>query len=205
MNFAYQGRHPLAKLASMAASSMVANSSSHTNQNWLTDTSASDHITPNLSRLSLHQHPTAGEIVTVGNGQELLVTHIGNGKLLTPFYNFNLNNILRVAQIASNLLSVHKICLQNNALCYFDDHQFSIQYLPTAKVQCKGLSNDGIYPIPPIASFQSSHTSSINSSCFVAVFAQALLWHQRLGYPCSKLLHSEFLLLVIFVHNVFLV
>ena len=109
----------------MAASSMVANSSSHTNQNWLTDTSASDHITPNLSRLSHHQHPTAGEIVTVGNGQELLVTHIGNSKLLTPLYNFNLNNILRVPQIASNLLSVHKICLQNK-ISYSISFQFSI-------------------------------------------------------------------------------
>ena len=44
MNFAYQGRHPSANLASMAASSMVANSGSHPNQNWLTDTCAFDHI-----------------------------------------------------------------------------------------------------------------------------------------------------------------
>ena len=126
MNFAYQERHPPAKLASMAASSMAANSSSHSNHNWFTDTGASDHITPDLAQLSLHEQATAGETVTVGNGQELPITHIGNGKLLTPFHNFNLNNILKVPQIASNLLSMHKLRLQNNAFCYFDAHRFSI-------------------------------------------------------------------------------
>lgn len=53
MNFSYQGRHDLAKLASMAARSMVATKSANQNPNWLTDTSASDHIIPDLSHLSL--------------------------------------------------------------------------------------------------------------------------------------------------------
>ena len=67
MNFAYQGRHALAKLASMAASSMAAHSGPFSNQNWLTDTGASDHITPDLAQLSPHQQPTAGETIIVGN------------------------------------------------------------------------------------------------------------------------------------------
>ena len=44
MNFSYQGRHDLAKLAFMAVRSMVATKSANQNPNWLTDTSASDHI-----------------------------------------------------------------------------------------------------------------------------------------------------------------
>ena len=51
------------------------------------------------------------ETVTVGNGQELLVTHVGHGELKTSTHNFSLNNILRVPDLASNLLSVHKLCL----------------------------------------------------------------------------------------------
>ena len=192
MNFAYQGRHPPAKLASMvtssmAASSMAGHSGPPSNQNWLTDIGASDHITPELAQLSLHQQPTAGETITVGNGQELPVTHIGNGKLLTHLHNFNLNNIFRVPLIASKLLSVHKLCLQNNAFCYFDAYQFSIQDLTTGNVLYRGLSIDGVYPIPPFASDSSSSTSSFNSKCFAAVSTQALLWHQRL----STILHSS--------------
>ncbi|KAK9995561.1 hypothetical protein SO802_020247 [Lithocarpus litseifolius] len=39
----------------------------------------SDHVTLDLSQLSLHQQPTTGtETVTVGNGQEFSVTYVGN-------------------------------------------------------------------------------------------------------------------------------
>ena len=171
MNFAYQGRHPPTTLALMAASSMDAHSSPSSNQNWLTNIGDFDHITPDLAQLSLHQQPTTCETITVDNGQELPVTHIGNSKLLTPLHNFNLNSILRVPQIASNLHFVHKLCLQNSALCYFDAYQFSIQDLPTRKVLYKGLSKDGVYLIPPLASDSSSSTSSFNSKCFATVSA----------------------------------
>ena len=111
----------LVKLASMAASSMATTANSTQNSQWLTDIGTFDHVTPDLAQLSLHQQPTVGnESVTVGNGQELTVTHIGSGKLATPSYAFKLDNILCVPQLASNLLYVHKLCLQNNAFCYFD-------------------------------------------------------------------------------------
>ena len=71
MNFAYQGRYPPAKLASMATSSMAAHSGPSSNQNWLTDTGASDHITLDLAQLSLHHQPTAGETIIVGNGARI--------------------------------------------------------------------------------------------------------------------------------------
>ena len=163
MNFAYQGRHAPAKLASMAATS-----GANKNKNWLTDTSAFDHITRDLSQLSLAQQPTTGESVIVGNGQDLPVTHIGNSKLITSSHNYYLNNILRVPRIASNLLSVHKLCLQNNTFCYFDAYQFLIQDLPTGKVLYRGLSKDGVYPIPS-STLPSSSPSHPNSSGFATL------------------------------------
>ena len=93
---------------------MVANAAQVQASNaWLTDTGCLDHVTPNLSQLSVMQQPIQGsETVTVGNGQELPVTHIGNGELRTLTHNFRLDNILSVPDLASNLLSVHKLCLQ---------------------------------------------------------------------------------------------
>ena len=82
------------------------------------------------------------------NRQELPVTHIGNGKVLTPSHQFRLDNILRVPALASNLLSIHKLCLQNNVYCYFDATQFLIVDLPMGKVLHQGQSKDGVYPIP---------------------------------------------------------
>ena len=186
MNFACQGRHALAKLASMAASSMAALATANfalaSNSAWLTDTRCSDHVTQDLSQLSLHSQVTSGnESVIVGNGQELPVTHIGNGKLLTSSHQFRLDNILRVPALASNLLSVHKLCLQNNVYCYFDATQFLIVDLPTGKVLYQGQSKDGVYPIPfssqlfaaPTTSSSFAFQSFVNS----VVSPQVLLWH----------------------------
>ena len=72
------------------------------------------------------------------------MTHVGDGKLQTPSHYFRLDNILRVLDLASNILSVHKLCLQNNAFCYFDANQFLIVDLATGKVLYQGLSKDGV-------------------------------------------------------------
>ena len=96
----------------------------------------------------MHSEATTGnETIIIGNGQELLVTHAGNGKLLTLSYNFLLD-FLRVLDLTSNLLFVHKLCLQKNSFCYFDANQFLVVDLPTGKVLYQGLSKDGVYPIP---------------------------------------------------------
>ena len=189
MDFTYQGRHPLAKLASMVANATKVQASNA----WLTDTGCSNHVTPNLSQLSLMQQLIQGsETITIGNGQELPVTHIGNGELQTLTHHFRLGNILRVLDLASNLLSIHKLCLQNNAFWYFDAHKFLIQDLPTGKILYAGLSKDGGYPIPSNPSLHSTSCfNSIQNPTFVTVKpSHILLWHHRLGHPSSKILIS---------------
>ena len=199
MDFAFQGKHALSKLAAMVANSAQV----HGANGWLTDTRCSDHVTPDLAHLSLQQQPTSGtETVTVGNGQELLVTHIGNGELCASSHTFKLDGILRVPDLSSNLLSIHKLCLQNNAFCYFDADRFSIQDLISGKILYEGLSKDGVYPIPASSSLSSNsststayttsqvHPTSPALALSSANFAQISLWHKRLGHPSAKLLHS---------------
>ena len=93
---------------------------------------------------------------------------------------------LRVPDLASNLLFVHKLCLQNNAFCYFDVEKFSIQDLPSGRILYKGLSKDGVYPIP------TASNTFIFSKSSVYAFASIkpdliLLWHHRLGHPSSRI------------------
>ena len=118
---------------------------------------------------------------------------MGHGELQTSTHNFRLNNILRVLDLASNLLSVHKLCLQNNAFCYFDVEKFTIQDLPLGRILYKGLSKGGVYPIPTASTLSSS--AAFNSKSSVFAFASIkldliLLWHHRLGHPSSRILYS---------------
>uniref|UniRef100_A0A2N9HY44 CCHC-type domain-containing protein n=1 Tax=Fagus sylvatica TaxID=28930 RepID=A0A2N9HY44_FAGSY len=73
MDFAYQGRHPPAKLAAMASTSNGAQAG----ESWLTDTGATDHLTANMNNLNTHTSYQGTEQVAVGNGQSIPINNIG--------------------------------------------------------------------------------------------------------------------------------
>ena len=185
MDFAYQGRHPPAKLAAMASTSNC----SQGGDTWLTNTGVTDHLTANLTNLQVPASYKGTEQVSVGNGQSIPINNIGNGQLCTKFYNFRLQNLLHSPRISSNLLSVHKLCKENNCSCYFDSNKFLIQDLPSGKVLYKGFSKNGLYPIHTHSS-SPSVTTSPSVSAFLSSKNKWQLWHHRLGHPSDRVLVS---------------
>ncbi len=192
MDFAYQGRHPPAKLVAMASTS----NASQAGETWLTDTGATDHLTANLSNLSLQAPYKGNDQVAVGNGQSIPINNIGAGQLCTQFHKFRLHNLLHSSKISSNLLSVHTLYKHNNCSCYFDSNKFLIQDLPSGKVLYKGLSENGLYPIHTLPSSfvssipQSSAPASTSIQAFLSSKNKWQLWHQRLGHPSDRVLVS---------------
>ncbi|CAL9003928.1 unnamed protein product [Prunus brigantina] len=65
MNHSYQGRIPTARLVAMAA----VHSTSLKNNDWLADTDATSHVTPDLGALHTHSTYTGGEQIHIGDGQ----------------------------------------------------------------------------------------------------------------------------------------
>jgi transposase InsO family protein len=188
MDFAYQGNNPPTKLAAMANASNLQYTQNF--ETWLTDSGASDHITANASNLNTQAPYHGSEQVTVGNGQNLPIQSIGNTQLHTQYHKFQLKNVLHIPRIASNLMSVHKLCLDNNCSCLFDAQKLLIQDLPTGRLLYKGLSKDGVYPIH---SSQFCRSASTKSACLASSSAQKWqLWHSRLGHPSAKVLHTIF-------------
>ena len=121
MDYAYQGKHPPTKLVAMATTS---NACLAQEQPWLADSATTDHV--NLNQLSFPQPYGGQDHLTVGNGQNLPITHIGNSLIPSSSSTLQLHNVLRVPSIASNLASVHKICQNNNCWCYFDKKTFCL-------------------------------------------------------------------------------
>ena len=72
MNFSYQGRHPPAQLAAMAARSHA-----NVDQTWYVDSGANNHITSDLSNLEVSEPYQGDNDVTVGNGTGLYISHTG--------------------------------------------------------------------------------------------------------------------------------
>uniref|UniRef100_A0A2N9F5W2 Retrovirus-related Pol polyprotein from transposon TNT 1-94-like beta-barrel domain-containing protein n=1 Tax=Fagus sylvatica TaxID=28930 RepID=A0A2N9F5W2_FAGSY len=186
MNFSYQGCHPPAKLAALASAAPPSPSTSC----WISDTGATDHFTPDLGNLpdsSIYNDP---QLVSVGNGQQLPISHIGNAQLYTSSYLFKLKNILRVPSMASNLLSINKFCRDNHYAFYFDFDCFHIHDRLTGKPFYKGLSRDGLYPLHGLSLPLRSHSSPSSSSTRAvylhsakATASASNLWHARFGHP----------------------
>ena len=98
----------------------------------------------------------------------------------------------------SNLLSVHKLCLQNNAFCYFDAYKFSIQDLPSGKILYKGLNKDGVYPIPSPSTLSSSSAFNCKSTISASNSIKSdvlLLWHY--SYEIAKYDDNLFLVILL--------
>lgn len=118
-------------------------------QPWLANNVITNHVISSLNHLSFPKPYNGHDQLTVGNGQNLPITHIGKSLIPSSNSALYLNNVLRVPSIASNLASVHKFCHDNKCWCYFDENLFSIQALATGKVLYQGKSEGKVYPIYP--------------------------------------------------------
>ena len=154
--FCLPSENPPTKLAAMASASNLSITQGN-GDTWLTDSGASDHITANINNLNQPAPFKGPKQVSVDNGQNLPIQNIGNSNLYTKLSQFRLRNILPVPRIASNLLSVHKLCIHNNCSCYFDSNKLLVQDLPTGRILYQGLSENGVYPI---------HSSKLHKSVY---------------------------------------
>ena len=146
MNYAYQGKHPPTKLAVMATAS---NACIAQDQPLLANSAATNHVIASLNHLNFPKPYTTQDHLTIGNEQTLPITHIGTTLSPSSFSNLQLNNVLRVPSIASNLAFAHKLCHDNNWQCYFDENILPIQALAMEKILYQGKSKGGVYPIYP--------------------------------------------------------
>lgn len=76
---------------------------------WVFDIGASHCMTPNLGNLNQPVQYNGDEKVNIGNGEGLIVKHIGSTTLFTPQHLLFLKNILHVLTIIVNLLSIRKL------------------------------------------------------------------------------------------------
>lgn len=81
---------------------------------WLLDRAASHHMTNDLSSLSLYTPYNGHEELIIGDVTSVQITHISSMSLALFNYNVNLSNVLYVPKIFCNILSLSRLCLDNN-------------------------------------------------------------------------------------------
>lgn len=76
---------------------------------WFPDTGASAHVTGNPGKLTNLKPYKGNDAIMVGNGEILLITHIGETKINTDSSSIPLKNVLLVPNIKKDLLSVSQL------------------------------------------------------------------------------------------------
>lgn len=123
-------------------------STSSTEHCWVADIEAMTHMTSDLSHLHLITFFSGKYTVTTADGIGLPISHIGTSSLSVFQCSLRLNEVLHVPQISHNLLSVHRLCKNNNCRFICDAFGFWSQDNTTGTILLKGLCKAGLYPIP---------------------------------------------------------
>lgn len=122
MNYSFQGRHISMQLAAMVAShdqNLIHHPASHQSTAfasplWLADSECNADVASDFNHLQAPVEYSGDDNVGVGGGQSLPIAHTCCGLLQTHNSSFKLSNLYHVPQISSNLLSVHRLCVDNN-------------------------------------------------------------------------------------------
>ena len=89
-------------------------------QGWYLDSGATHHLTNAVQNLTVGKSYSGSEMLLVGNGKGLSITHIG----YTYFYTslgalLHLTDMRRVPHITKNLISVSKLLANNSMIIEF--------------------------------------------------------------------------------------
>jgi len=148
---------------------------------WYPDSGATHHITNNSSVYSDKQPYDGTDLVKMGNGKGLFISHIGSANFRPSTSNkpLFLTDLLHVPAITKNLLSVSKFCRDNNAIFEFHSNNCYVLDQETKRVLLQGYLKDGLYIFPALHSLPSF---SVHSMSFIAEPISINQWHERSGH-----------------------
>jgi hypothetical protein len=120
--------------------------------NWYLDSRATDHITGELEKLTMHEHYNDNDQIWEANGAGMNITHIGNSVLPTPSHLLHLNHVLHVPHTHKHLVSIHRFNLDNNTFIELHLFFFLIKDQVMRKVLVHRACRGDLYPLTSLSS-----------------------------------------------------
>jgi hypothetical protein len=158
----------------------AATSSFDIDNNRYIDSGATDHITGDLDKLTMHDRYAGADQVHAANGIGMTISRIGKTIIPTPCRDLVLKDVLHVPSTHKNLILVHRFTLDNDTFIEFHPYFFLIKDRKTRKVLQHGPCKGGLYPLP-------LSSSKYCKLIFSAIKLSIAIWHIRLGHPARDI------------------
>ena len=144
-------------------------------QIWYLDSAASSHITPDDGKLLIKTPYSSSSLVKVGNRTLLPIKHVDHSTIATSTKPMHLRSVHHVPKLHHNLLSVRKLCSENNCSVVFYSNSVRVKDTTTGDILLQAPSVGNVYPV-----------SLPNESPLVltnlAFSTSGDHWHHRLGH-----------------------
>jgi hypothetical protein len=88
--------------------------STSTDPNWYLDSGATDHITDELEKLTMHERYNGNDQIRIANSAGMDINHIGKSVIPTSSCPLYLNHVLHVPHAHKQLIAIHHFTLDNN-------------------------------------------------------------------------------------------
>uniref|UniRef100_A0A803MYU7 Retrotransposon Copia-like N-terminal domain-containing protein n=1 Tax=Chenopodium quinoa TaxID=63459 RepID=A0A803MYU7_CHEQI len=157
---------------------------------WILDSAATDHMCFDSSLFdTLHQYSGTENLITIPNGKQVAITHLGT---ITLNSQITLSNVLYVPDFRYNLISIPKLCKDLNCHATFTNNDCYIQGSSHKPILLGKLKN-GLYCLEDSVlekrDLTTPFAAATPNSTFNSIDANKVkLWHLRLGHiPVSKL------------------
>ncbi|GKV12750.1 hypothetical protein SLEP1_g23864 [Rubroshorea leprosula] len=191
----------LVELKNHAHVANFATTSTSKKGDWCIDSGASDHVTPDLANLALHSEYDRPDELLIGDGSGLTISHVGHTTLPTNTKPLTLKNVLCVPHAPCNLISVSKLCRNNNVLIEFHSEYFLVKDRTMGVTLLRGPNQHGVehdflfHKPPPLATgttvpqarpqvaTPSVSSSEINQVCSLNSFSSSHSAHALTSSP----------------------
>jgi len=130
-------------------------------------------MTSDLAQLNLATPFSGLDTIAIVDGSGLSISNVGSSILDVPQCSFKLPQVLHVPKLSQHLLSVHRLCKDNNYRFICDAFGFCIQDKLTGRVLLQGLCRDCVemvYILPlsiPHSRLSQSFSLSKNQFCYI--------------------------------------
>lgn len=114
---------------------------------WYMDPGASHHLKSNLDALINPMSYEDLEETMLGNDSTVPIAHYGEGCLSTQTIDLKLHGILYVLMLVKNLISVKKLCAENNVIVEFSPRFFCVKDVKGRIVILIGGTKQGLYKL----------------------------------------------------------